>query len=358
MNRYTLILLTAITLMMVRSSITGQGFILPENSSALKNIMDQAVLPDGSFEVNSELINGPADFSQVSPSIAFNGQVYLAVWTDNRNMLDNDIYGARIDTNGVLLDPAGIIICKAAGDQKNPSVDANGDIFLVVWEDQRNAAQTSTDIYGARVKGDGIIMDPEGINISDEINLQEVPKVSSVDENFFVVWSDNRTGTSNDIYGTFVSSVANVSHPDGLAICTQTSWQGFPDICNDAARYFVVWADQRGFSKDIYGTFIKTDGTISHTNGLGMATMLNNQNYPAVAWGGTQYFLTWEEDQTGEGTKIKGGRLSASGALLDAGGITIAGSTDFEYHEPAIAYAGNNFLAHICDKDWRFCRRL
>jgi hypothetical protein len=33
------------------------------------------------------------------------------------------------------------------------------------------------DIYGARINGDGKIMDPDGITISNEINLQEVPKV-------------------------------------------------------------------------------------------------------------------------------------------------------------------------------------
>lgn len=344
MNKYTTILLIVIILMMAGVSATSQGFAGPGNSSTRKNGADRLVLPDGSFEVNPELINGPALFSHTSPSVAFNGTYYLAVWTDNRNTLDNDIFGARIDTNGVLLDPAGIIVCNAPGNQKNPRIESNNDIFLVVWEDERNSAQTDVDIYGARVSGNGAVMDPEGIAISTEIDLQEVPKVASVDENFLVVWSDRRSGTNYDIYGTFVSAGANVSHPDGLAICNLTSWQSNPNICTDATRYLVVWSDQRGFSKDIYGTFIRTDGAISHTNGLGMVTMFNNQNYPAVAWGGTQYYLSWEEDQTGAKTQIYGGRLSASGALLDAGGIPIGSSPDFECHEPAAAFDGNNFI--------------
>jgi hypothetical protein len=344
MNKYTTILLTIISLVIVWTSVQCQGSAVPGKFSALKNGMDQVVLPDGSFGINPELINGPALFAQTSPSLAFNGTYYLVVWTDNRNTLDYDIYGARFDANGILLDPAGIIISKAPGDQKNPAVDANGDIFLVVWEDERNAGQTSVDIYGARVKSDGAVMDPNGIMISNEINLQEVPKVASADENFFVVWSDYRTGTNNDIYGTFVTAGANVSHPDGLAICTLTSWQGFPDICADATRYLVVWADQRGFSKDIFGTFIKTDGTISHTNGLGLVAMLNNQNYPVVTWGGTQFYLAWEEDQSGSKTKVYGGRLSASGALLDVGGVAIGSSPDIECHEPAAAFDGNNII--------------
>jgi hypothetical protein len=277
--------------------------------------------------------------------VAFNGIVYLFVWTDNRNMLDNDIYGARVDTNGLLLDPAGIIICKAPGNQQNPDVESNGDVFLVVWEDERNLDQTGVDIYGARVSSDGKIMNPNGIVINQEIDLQEVPKVASVDENFLVVWSDHRTGTNYDIYGTFVTAGGNISHDTGMPICTQTSWQGYPDVCAEYTRYLVVWADQRGFSKDIYGTFIKTDGTISHTNGLGLATMFNNQNYPAVTWGGTQFYLAWQEDQVGAKTKVNGSRLSASGALLDAGGIPISNTPEFDCLEPALAYDGNNFIA-------------
>jgi hypothetical protein len=343
MNTRTFIFLTVITLVLAGISTMSQTYSFPGKSAVCKNSSQEVILPDGEFEVNPELINGSAAFSQTSPSVAFNGLVYLVVWTDNRNMLDNDIYGARLDANGLLIDPAGIIICKAPGNQKNPAVESNGDIFLVVWEDERNSELTGTDIYGTRVNGSGIVMNPDSFVISNAADLQEAPKVRSADENFFVVWSDHRTGTNNDIYGTFVSAAGNVTPDEGLAICTQTSWQGYPDICVDASRYFVVWADQRGFSKDIYGSFIKTDGTISHTNGLGLVTMFNNQNYPSVVWGGTQFFLAWEEDQTNAKTKIYGSRLSASGALLDAGGIVIGNSADLYCQEPDAAFDGTNF---------------
>ena len=328
MNKYYIILLTVITLILAGISAMSQTSSFPGKTDAYKNSTNQVILTDGEFEVNPELINGSAAFSQTSPSVAFNGSVYLVVWTDNRNLLDNDIYGARLDTNGIPIDPAGIIICQAPGNQKNPAVESNGDIFLVAWEDERNNEMTGTDIYGTRVKDDGTIMDQAGFVISNDVDLQELPKVGSADENFFVVWADHRTGTNNDIYGTFVSSAGNISHENGLAICTQSSWQGYPDVCVDATRYFVVWADQRGFSKDIYGTFIKSDGTISHANGLGLVTIFNNQNNPSVVWGGTQFYLTWEEDQTGLKTNINGSRISASGALLDAGGTVIGSSTD------------------------------
>jgi hypothetical protein len=342
MNKYCTILLTVITLM-AGTSAMSQISSFPGNLNANKSGSHQVVLPEGAFEVNPELINGSAAFSQTSPSVAFNGTVYLVVWTDNRNLLDNDIYGARLDASGILLDETGIIICSAPGSQKNPSVASNNDIFLVTWEDERNADQSGVDIYGTRVKGDGTVLNPAGIVISDAVDLQEVPKIASVDENFFVVWSDHRTGTNNDIYGTFVTSAGNLSHADGLAICTQTSWQGYPDVCVDATRYFLVWADQRGFSKDIYGTFIKTDGTVSHTNGLGLITVFNNQNYPSVVWGGTQFYIAWEEVQASSNTMVYGSRISASGAVLDAGGVVIGSSSDYSCQEPHAAFDGNNF---------------
>jgi hypothetical protein len=344
MNKHCIVLLMMIALLMAGNSAMCQASAIPAEIKSAKKSATEIVLTEGEFPVNPEMIYGSAPFSQTGPAVAFNGSVYLVVWTDNRNLLDNDIYGARLDINGILLDPAGIFICNAPGNQKNPAIASNGDIFVVVWEDERNIEQTGMDIYGTRVKGDGAIMDPAGFVISEEIDLQEVPKVASADDNFFVLWSDHRTGTNNDIYGTFVTSGGSISHAEGLAICTQASWQGYPDICADDTRYLVVWADQRGFSKDIYGIFLKTDGTISHTNGLGLVTMFNNQNYPAVTWGGTQFFLAWEEDQLAAKTKIYGSRLSATGGLLDPGGISIGSSTSLYCQEPDVAYDGNNFI--------------
>jgi large repetitive protein len=301
-------------------------------------------LPAGEFPVNSEQVLYNAPFDQLSPSIAFNGTIYLVVWTDSRSTLDHDIYGARIDVNGNLLDPAGILICGAAHSQRNPSVVSNGEIFMVAWEDDRNSGTSGTDIYAARVNPEGAVLDLNGIAVSTAVDKQTIPDIGSAEGNFFAVWVDRRSGTNNDIYGAFISNTGAVANPDGLDICTQTGWQDAPAIAFDGARYFIVWADQRGFSKDIYGTFLKTDGTLSHANGTGIVTLFNNQENPDITWGGTQYFLAWEENQSGFLTKIHGARVTTSGSLIDVNGIPIAAVTDAACTDPSVSSMDANFI--------------
>ncbi len=98
--------------------------------------------------------------SQTNPAVAFDGTNYLVVWQDNRGN-GFDIYGVRVSGDGTVLDPAGLSISAAAGHQRNPAVVFDGSTYLVVWEDTRNSA--TSDIYGARVNPAGTVLDPNGL---------------------------------------------------------------------------------------------------------------------------------------------------------------------------------------------------
>src|SRR5207253_3906572 len=98
----------------------------------------------------------------LDPAVAFDGSVYLVVWQDSRNVAASgtDIYGARIDLTGHILDPCGFVICSAVRDQRSPAVAANGSGFLVVWEDYRHEADlvgVAPDIFGAVVDSSGTV---------------------------------------------------------------------------------------------------------------------------------------------------------------------------------------------------------
>jgi hypothetical protein len=102
--------------------------------------------------------------SQWAPKLAFDGTSYLVAWQDGRNGDGTtfDVYGARVTSGGSVLDAAGIPISTAPDSQLTPAVGFGGTTFLVAWTDQR--AGTAT--YGARVSSDGVVLDPSGISIS------------------------------------------------------------------------------------------------------------------------------------------------------------------------------------------------
>jgi hypothetical protein len=301
------------------------------------------VMPTGEFEINPEQCAGSPAYDQNLPAIAFNGTSYLVVWTDSRTTLDKDIYGFLVDPQGQSNYPV-FIISDAPGDQHNPAVASNGDIFMVIWEDERDMASSGIDIYGARVTAEGVVSDMSAIKVCDEPDDQILPSIGSGEGNFMAVWVDHRSGTNKDIYGNFISGNGSLTSSAGLAICTQGGWQNSPDVCFDGSRYLIVWADQRGFSKDIYGTFLKTDGTISHANGTGIVTIFNNQEFPSIARSENQFFLAWQETQAGAPAKIFGGRLNATGVLQDAAGILIASDELGPCLEPDVAAISADFL--------------
>jgi hypothetical protein len=97
-----------------------------------------------------------ADSLQRNTVITYDGTNFFVIWQDKRNG-SYDIYGARVGQSGIVLDPDGIAVSTAANDQINPSVGFNGTDFVAIWEDSRNGPPT--DIYGALVNTSGVVVD-------------------------------------------------------------------------------------------------------------------------------------------------------------------------------------------------------
>ncbi|MCX6841757.1 MAG: hypothetical protein NTX53_05700 [candidate division WOR-3 bacterium] len=280
--------------------------------------------------------------SQESPAVAFDGTNYLVVWHDNRNG-NNDIYGARVSTAGVVQDPSGIAISTATSDQQYPAVAFGGGYYLVVWQDNRSGSYS--DIYGARVSQSGSVLDPAGILISSNTptSSQSYPAVAFDGANYLVVWHDNRNG-NYDIYGARVSTAGVVQDPSGIAISTATNIQQYPAVAFDGTNYLVVWWDERNDGGDIYGARVSTAGTTLDPDGILVGVGVNAQTYSAVAFDGTNYLVVWQDDRNYP-SDICAARVSATGTPLDPAGIVISTNTPTSSQEsPAVAFDGTNYL--------------
>jgi hypothetical protein len=225
--------------------------------------------------------------SQVAPALAWDGTNFLVVWQDTRGS-SWDIYGTRVSAGGSVLDPAGIPIATGAGDQTVPALAWNGTNFLVVWADGPMAA---SDIYGARVSAAGSVLDPSGIPISTAAGDQSEPSVASWRDDFFVVWQDRRSGTNYDIYGAGVGAGGDVAQPSGIAISTAGGDQKVPDL---AVRYdfLVAWRDLRfGLSYAIFAARVSPTGVVRDPSGIGVtgtggtAAVLGVTGGPGATWG-------------------------------------------------------------------------
>ena len=310
------------------------------NIARLKEEYKDDGTKSGEFLIDTNIVYVGAPYDQGYPSIAFDGTNYLVVWQDYRNGSDYDIYGARVSTSGVVLDTAGIPISTAANDQEHPSIAFDGTNYLVVWEDYHSGC----NIYGARVNPSGVVLDPAGIPISTAPNDQKYPSVTFNGTNYLVVWEDRRNGYLNpDIYGTRISTSGVVLDTSGIPISTAVNSQRHPSIIWSGTNYFVVWQDYRNGSFDIYGARIGTSGTVLDTAGLLISKATDKQEVPSVAFDGTNYLVVWEDYRHSQYSDIYGTRVTTSGVVLDTAGIPISTAANDQEH-PSIAFDGTNYL--------------
>jgi len=250
------------------------------------------------------------------PAVAFVGADYLVVWEDGRSGSNYDVYGARVDRDGRVLDPEGIAISAGADYRRCPAVASGDTNYLVVWQDWRNG--NDFDIYGARLCSDGTVLDPKGFLISSAANSQEDVAVAFDGTEFLVVWQDWRDGGYPDIAGARVTNAGAVLDPGGIAISTDADVQRYPKVTPGRAGFLVVWEDLRSSNfGDIYGARVTYSGAVLDTEGILISAAGGAHEYPVLAFDGSNYLVAWKDYATG----IYGARVSQAGNVFDSGPI-------------------------------------
>jgi hypothetical protein len=282
-----------------------------------------------------------------APALAWSGTQLLVTWEDARNSGSSgwDIYGSRVTASGQVLDPSGIPVSTAQESQFASAVASSGENFLVAWQDRRLG--TSADrIYGARVADDGTVLDASGIAISTGAGRQGDPAVASDGADFLVVWYREPI---NDIYGSRVSGAGVVLDPEGIPIAATSDDQFYVEVVYGDSNYLVVWNDTRfGSSVGVFMARVSSSGQVLDPDGIPASTMPTWQDSAAIAWDGETYLVVWGEGRSGS-DDIYAGRLSADGELLDGAGIAVStapGDQDF----PSVAWNGSNYLVVWIDE--------
>jgi hypothetical protein len=122
-----------------------------------------------------------------------------------------------------------------------------------------------------------------------------------------------------------------------------------PAIASDGTNFLVVWIDMRNRDSswfDVYGARVSASGEVLDPGGIPICTNVSAAYYPAVAFDGANYLVVWSDDRdqsTGDPRlEIYGARVSPGGAVLDPNGIQIThGEVAFQ---PTIAFNGTVYL--------------
>jgi hypothetical protein len=246
-------------------------------------------------------------YSNWRPVVAFDGANYLVVWDQYDNVLGSKVLGARVTPGGQILDQVPIYITPGG----NPSVAFAGVKYFVVWLE--SGPGLPSDVFGARITPDGIVLDPGGIPISTAPGDQMEPQIIFDGTNYFVVWTDRRNDPNAqypprlDIFGARIKPDGTLldGPPDtgGIAINISPFPKTHPRVSFDGVHYFVTWEYSYFYEPPIgiFAAKVSPDGSL--VDGPPDQTGLSVSGpplcygcrfvHPAILFNDKTYLVTW-----------------------------------------------------------------
>jgi len=283
--------------------------------------------------------------TQTVPNVAWTGSRYLVVFEDDRNDT-GDIYALRVSADGTVLDSAGFAVCSAAGRQTLPSAASLGaGNSLVAWQDQCDVSYT-WDVYAARINDKGVVLDPNGFVVCHQLNEQINVDVAGFAGQYIVVWEDRR-GEPWQAYEARVTADGIVLDPDGVQVYASASgWQQTPRVAADASTCLIAWCDGiNQYDENIVGRRYDSGLNALDAQPLPMVQAGAYQRSPALARTTSGFVAAFEETAPGRyDPKVYVAPLDNDGRITSAGQKRVDSGTDWEIL-PAVASDGTNSLA-------------
>jgi MYXO-CTERM domain-containing protein len=312
---------------------------IPDFSSALAGL--PAYLHVSRLSAAGGAVHGEGP-TQVSPQ-AQNGALAergaLVIWQNDRpDGFRNGLHGARLGSDGTLLDAPPLLLGRGTNAQSEPQVSSDGRQFVVTWLDDRGRAVGESDaLFAARVAADGRVVDEGGTRIANAAaNWDLVSHGSSL---LSVGISGFGEDDHADVFGTRLSPALEILSPEPLDLGSAALYRGL-----------AVTPDPAGFALLSDGSMVRVShaGEVRRTalsDGLGPMV----DELRAVGFDGTQRLLVWSPGALSPG--IRATRLGPGDEILDPGGIALVDlASTFRVTELAVAHGAGMYVVA-----WRGC---
>ncbi|HEX6849851.1 MAG TPA: PKD domain-containing protein [Candidatus Polarisedimenticolaceae bacterium] len=344
------------TQMRVDVATNGNGFMMVyRSSSASRNRVLAQPLDANGNPTTVEPIELDAATSTSypgSPSVAWNGSLYLAAWNNA-----GGVVARRVQPNGAPLDAAPTVVMNPGFGPVD--VEALGGDFLVVGLRCGINCEYVNPI-AARVRGaDGVVLDTTPIGISGTFSSNV--RVGALGGRWLVVFQDNAThdnpyattdGVFVDagggkapeftIHGPYSSAGGNGIFGIGLA--------------SSGSVALMVQSQEltSGVETDLLGRLIDPDGTVHPA--VNLTPWKDDQYRPRAAWDGAQFVVVWQDQKTALGgdwsleqidarSDLMGMRITPSGSIVDPQGFVVSNSPVGETYPNLAATGGRTLIA-------------
>jgi len=253
-----------------------------------------------------------APFPAGLPLVAFDGTNYLVVWMKEITSTNYEVYGQFIDTSGNLVESAFLIaFLIATTNPTNPeeedklralAIAFGGNTYLVTWVNN-----------GALI---GRLIDKSGNLVGTEISINSSARENAVafdGTNYLVAWGNVIPDTDRTVSAQLVSQQGALVGENFIVDDSSYPSDNPISIGFDGSRYLIVFHEEMENEEwDLYGRFVTTAGTAAER--IAIADETGNQQFPTIAFDGTNYLITWFDGSTGSS---KGRFFNISGTPLD-----------------------------------------
>lgn len=342
--------------MRVDIATSGSGFMLVfRSSTASRNrVLAQPLDADGNPVTVEPIELDAADSTDYPgyPSVAWNGSVYLAAWSNAGGVVVR-----RVQPNGTPVDAAPVVVMSPGFGPVD--VEALGGDFLVVGLRCGINCQYVNPI-AARVRGvDGLVLDttPIGINGVFCSNV----RAAVLGGKWLVVFQDNFTHDSP--YATTDGVFIDAGGAKGaeLTIHPTYSTAGGNGIfaiglASSGSVALMVQSQEltSGFETDLLGRLIDADGTVHPY--FNLTPWKDDQYRPRVAWDGARFVVVWQDQKTALGgdwsleqidarSDLMGMRITPGGSIVDPQGFVVSNSPVGEAYPNVAASGGKALIA-------------
>lgn len=293
----------------------------------------------------------PAPFDQREPAISLGDTQYLVAWTDTRTgeapMIftgnSTDIFAARVDDAGTLIDTTSIPITMAGANQSNPKIAWNGQNWLVIWLSQTETQFFwSIEVQAARVSPAGEVLDPTPITVYKFPFSDSAEAEVASDGNNWVVVTRGTSAGENDLFGIRIAPDGTVLDPGGVILVPATGSLTFNlDLEFALDEYLVTYL----YGETVYG--LRVDAALQplDPSPFSIVSPGLSPESTRVATNGTDFFVVWREYSNGtQYGEVRGTRVSHTGQVLDPGGLTISDLIFIGANDPRVAWDGTNWV--------------
>ncbi len=313
--------------------------------------------------MRGNMSTGTSREMQQTPAVCWGTDSYLAAWSDGRSRVpsefgtqnDDDIYAARIDTSGNLIDSVPIAVASGYGFQRDAQVSWNGSNWLVAWTGQSSTgsyydvrvwatrvsssgtvldtpfqivplgssythpfslasngsdwcvvtqSDSGSGLVASRVSAAGVVLDPAGVVLAPpKYYLYFGERITSVGGEYLLAYADLLAGNVAQRFSSTLTPIGTTFSVPGLA------------VGSNGSNYYVLWTD----STSLVGSPMSFNGTLSIPTGAVLVPNAGGISEIAEpSWDGTNWWAAWNHN----GAPIAA-RVAANGAVLDVNGFEV-----------------------------------